>query len=216
MDSAGNSELKLRGCSQIALVTGNSATSLRELRDQLKVVPTSSIYQHFWGRLLLPHFAEPEYNNDFASWAFHSLQDKTLAERLSAVNPLDFDSPESLRQELIELVEARLEEREVLSWRQADHPFFFQFAQMVVFDANLRIDDPAKLSDALKHVPEGTIYYHFIDARRRNADHSDDFSNWLRDQGPKWREKADAVSKLDPYFSTLNGIRHRLIATLEH
>lgn len=173
-----------------------------------------SIYHHFWGRLLLPHFVEPEYNNDFASWAFRSLQDKPLAERLSALNPEEFHKPETLRLELIELIEARLEENEQLGWRPAEHAFYFQYAQMVVFDTNLSVTSPSELAEALANVPEGTIFYHFIDARRRNLDKCDDFSIWLRSLGSEWNELANTVSNIDPYFSTLNGIRRRLLGVL--
>jgi hypothetical protein len=50
------------------------------------------MYFHFWAGLLRPHFLDPEYPNDFGAWAYHSLHDKILAERLSIINPADFAS----------------------------------------------------------------------------------------------------------------------------
>jgi hypothetical protein len=215
MDEQSCSPLKLRDCAQVAIATGRWAGSVRELREQLVSVEEASIYHHFWGRLLLPAFDEPEYNNDFASWAHHSLHDKALAERLSAVNPTAYTSMEDVRHDLIDIVEHRLDESELLAWRQADYGFYFMRAQMIVFDTSAQVERPEELREALEHVSEGTIFYHFIDARRRTAEKRDDFSLWLQGCGERYHELADVVHNIDPYFSSLYGVRQRLINTLE-
>lgn len=205
--------LKLRDCAQVAIATGRWAGDVRELREQLTAAEDASIYHHFWGRLLLPQFDEPEYNNDFASWAAHSLHDKALAERLSAVNPSRFASMDEVRHELIDILEQRLDENELLAWRQSDHGFYFMRAQMVVFETKWSITTPEELRDVLEHVSEGTIFYHFIDARRRTEQRSDDFSLWLGACGDQYSELANALHSIDPYFSSLFGLRQRLINT---
>jgi hypothetical protein len=207
--------LELRDCAQVAIATGRSAKNLRELREQLVVASPASIYHHFWGRLLLPQFAEPEYNNDFASWAFVAMHDKTLAEQLSAINPSQYNSTEELRTDLVDIVEARMDESELLAWRQADHDFYFMRAQMVVFNTDTRIETPFDLRAALEHVSEGTIFYHFIDARRRTETRQDDFTLWLQGFGDDFAELTQAVDAIDPYFSALLGIRNRLINTFD-
>jgi len=100
----------------MTIATGIKAQNLREFREGLARVPESCLRHHFWGRLLSPRFDEPEYSNDFASWAFHALHEKALAERLSAVDPTAHDGVESLRQDLIEVVELTLDTREVVPW----------------------------------------------------------------------------------------------------
>ena len=205
--------LQLRDCAQVAIATGRWAGTVRELREQLATVEDASIYHHFWGRLLLPQFDEPEYNNDFASWAAHSVHDKALAERLSAVNPSTFASMDDVRHELIDLLEQRLDENELLAWRQADYGFYFMRAQMVVFDTSRAVNSPDELREVLEHVSEGTIFYHFIDARRRTEQRRDDFSLWLESCGEGYVAVAEALHNIDPYFSSLFGVRQRLINT---
>src|SRR3972149_12217972 len=87
-------------CAMLSIATGVSAQNLRELRDRLRSLPASSLYFHFWGAHLRPGFEEPEYNNDFALWAKHGLNDLGLAERLSVIDPPSFGDLESLREGL--------------------------------------------------------------------------------------------------------------------
>ena len=200
----------VQDCALITLAAGSKAQNLRELRNGLEAVPVNSIYHHFWGRLLRAQFDEPEYNNDFASWAYHGLHDKPLAERLSVISPTDFDNLDSLRQELIEVVEERLDESEVVPWATADQQFHFLQAQMVVFDTGLRYSRPDELLPELGSLPVGCIYYHFIDARSRTDERCDDFSAWLRGLGAEYQELTHHLCSLDPYFSSLKEIQQRI------
>lgn len=201
----------LRDCALITIATGRKAQNLRELHAELGQVPASSIYHHFWERLLRAQFDEPEYNNDFASWAYHALHDKTLAERLSVISPTDFADLEGLRQELLDLIEERLDEKEAASWVQAEQHFYFQRGQMVIFDSGQSFTTPTDLIPYLDSLSNGAIYYHFIDARSRTAQRSNDFSIWLSDFGDAYRELAVSLNSLDPYFSSLKGIRQQVV-----
>jgi hypothetical protein len=89
-------------------------------------------------------------------------------------------------------------------------------AQMVVFETSWSVNTPEELRHVLEHVSEGTIFYHFIDARRRTAERSDDFSLWLASCGEHYSELTTALQSIDPYFSSLFGLRQRLINTIEH
>ncbi len=124
----------VRDCALITLATGQRAGSLKEFREAVQQMPAGSLYHHFWGRLLRPQFDEPEYNNDFASWAWRGLHDRPLAERLSMVIPTDFDDLEGVRQEVLEIVDQRLGESEISLWSAADQRFYFLQGQIVVFD----------------------------------------------------------------------------------
>ncbi len=197
----------VRDCALITIASGVKAQNLREFRDGLLRVPTGSIYHHFWGRLLRPQFDEPEYNSDFASWAYHGLHEKRLAEQLSVVSPADFDDLEALRQELIEIVEQRLEETELVPWAKADQQFHFLHSQIVVFDTALRFRTPDGLVPYLPSLSTGSIYYHFIDARQRTAQRCDDFSAWLGGFNGEYAALANHLRSVDPYFSSLKEIR---------
>ncbi len=197
----------VRDCALINISSGIKAQNLREFWVGLQQVPVGSIYHHIWGRLLRPQFDEPEYSSDFAAWVYHGLHEKKLAEQLSVVNPADFDDLEGLRQELIEMVEQRLDEREMVPWARADQQFHFLHSQIVVFDTGLRFTRPADIVSFLPTLSTGSIYYHFIDARRRTEQHCDDFTAWLAGFGEAFDPLARQLSGVDPYFSSLKEIR---------
>jgi hypothetical protein len=82
----------------VTIATGKKAQNLKEMKEHLLNIHLGSIYHHFWGGLLRLRFDEPEYNNDFAEWVHHALQDNILAERLSVIDPDPFINLESLHQ----------------------------------------------------------------------------------------------------------------------
>ncbi len=206
----------VRDCALITLATGIQAQNLKEFREGLQRVPQGSIYHHFWGRLLRAQFDEPEFNNDFASWVFRGLHDLELAERLSMIIPTDFEALEQLRHEVVEVVEQRLDESELAPWSMAGQPFFFLHAQMVVFDTGLRFAHPTDIVSYLPTLSTGSIFYHFIDARRRTEERRDDFSGWLKGFGEKYRDLADRLCQVDPYFSSLKEIRKMVTEIFQH
>jgi hypothetical protein len=201
------SPFAVKDCALITIATGIKVQNLKEFAVALKDVPLSSIYHHFWGRLLRALFDEPEYNNDFASWASHGLHDKPLAEQLSMVIPTDYKDLEGLRQEMIEVVEQRLDESEYVPWSQADQQFHFLKSQIVVFDTGIRFEHPSELVPEIIKLSTGSIYYHFIDARNRTEERFDDFSSWLSGLGDEYGELVKKLCSVDPYFSSLKEIR---------
>jgi hypothetical protein len=201
---------EVRDCALVAQATGRRAQNLRELREGLSYVTSASIYYHFWGRLLRPVFDEPEYNNDFAAWSYHALHDKILAERLSAIYPVAFDDLEALRQEILDIVETRLDESELIPWAQADQQFHFIRAATVVFDTELRAQRPEDMPSLLPKLSSGSIFYHLIDAQRRNAENEDDFSIWLSAFGGEYESLRQEIDAIDPWFSPLPQLREQL------
>jgi len=211
----GPEPFSVKDCSLVATATGVGVQNLREFREALREVPAGSIYHHFWGRLLQPLFAEPEYNNDFASWAYRALHDKVLAERLSVVDPTEFSELEELRQELVEIVEMRLDESELIPWAKADQQFHFIQAQIVIFDTGVRVAEPRGLASVMPAMSASSVFYHFIDARRRTPDRRDDLSTWLAGYGETYADLCSALAGVDPYFSSLRAIRAMLSALFE-
>lgn len=203
-------EFAIKDCALAIVATGRRAQTLRELRDVLRDVHVGSIYHHFWGTLLRPQFTDREYNNDFATWCRHSLHDSTAAERLAVIDPADFSNLEDLRQELIEVIDERLDETELMLFARADQQFHFARAVIVVFDTHRRLTHPSELVDALPRMSVGSIFYHFVDARRREPIGKDDFQAWLMGMGPEYEELREAVAAIDPYFESLVVLRDRL------
>jgi hypothetical protein len=199
----------VKDCALITIASGVKAQNLREFCSALQQISLGSIYHHFWGRLLRPLFDEPEYNNDFASWAHRALHDKPLAEQLSMVIPTDFDNLEDLRQEMVEVIEQRLDESEYVPWARADQQFHFLQSQVVVFDTGSRFHHPAEIVPELPNLSTGSIFYHFIDARSRTPERHDDFTAWLQgyESEIEYNELCKMLCSVDPYFSSLKEIR---------
>jgi hypothetical protein len=204
----------LKDCALAAIATGRRAQNLRELRDQLQIADAGSIYYHFWGSLLRPDFDDPEYNNDFASWARHALHDVKLAEQLGVIDPADYPDIEGLRQELLEIIERRLDETEFLAWAKRDQQFHFVRSQIVVFDTGRRFSTPQELTAAMPTLSLGSIYYHVIDARRREPIWIDDFRAWLGRFGDSYADVCKQLEELDPYFNTLAELRVQLASIM--
>ena len=201
---------ELKDCALIAIATGKRVLTVRELRDTLAVIRPDSVYYHFWGSLLQPRFDEREYNNHFAAWAWRGLHDAPLAERLAVVDPTEFEGLEALREELLEVIEQRIDESEALHWARAKEPFEFIRSQIVVFDTRKRLRHPEELAEVTPTIAPSSIFYHFIDARRRLHSSSDDFREWLNDFGGRYADLASRLAEVDPYFGTLTELRQQL------
>ena len=200
----------VRDCALIAIATGKRAQNLRELRELLRDIDLNCIYYHFWGGLLRPRFDNPEYHNDFAIWIAHGLHNKILAERLAVIDPVVYESLEDLRGELIDIIEGSLDETEYPLWAKRDDQFEFIRSQMVVFDANVSVKHPTEFIELLPRMSPGSIFFHFIDGRRRNANGMDDFRNWLLDFGTEHQGLIECIQHIDPYFSSLSELRRQL------
>jgi hypothetical protein len=205
-----NVPFSVKDCALVALATGKKARTLREFRAELANVRAASIYHHFWGGLLQPRFEEREYNNDFASWVRHGIHDEVLAERLALLDPTDFPDMDTLRTELIDQIDFRLDEEESLLWTRPSSQFEFICSQIVVFDTSRRLKHPSELAPAVTDFSTSSIFYHFIDARRRTADGRDDFSDWLVAWGPEFTPLEERLGNIDPYFGSLSELRDQL------
>lgn len=202
--------LVVKDCALLTIATGKKARNLKEMTDHLLTIHHGSIYHHFWDGLLRPRFAQPEYNNDFAEWVHTALQDDILAERLSIVNPAAFADLESLRQGLLEIMEQRLDEIEMIAWAKPDMQFHFVRSQIIVFDTRQTIEAPEQLVDAVSRMSVGSIFYHFIDARRRRPEMRDDFRTWLKSCGADCDDLFSQLAAVDPYFGSLMELRAQL------
>ena len=206
-------DFAIKDCALATIATGQRAQTLRELRDVLRDIHPGCIYYHFWGTLLRPQFVDREYNNDFASWCYNSLHDNSVAERLAVIDPADFGDMEELRQELIDVIEERLDESDLILFTRSDQQFHFTRSVIVVFDTGRRVVHPAEFAGILPDLSVGSIFYHFVDARRREPIAVDDFRAWLIGWGEEHKALCDSLAEVDPYFESLFFLRNRLAET---
>jgi Family of unknown function (DUF5752) len=85
----------------------------------------------------------------------------------------------------------------------------------VVFDTYRRVTQPAELARVLPELSVGSIFYHLIDARRREPTAVDDFRAWLLSLGPEYKPLCDSLAEIDPYFESLFVLRDRLAQTFK-
>lgn len=206
----------VKDCSLSTISTGEHAGTLPEFRDKLITIHEGCIYHHFWGGHLRPMFVDPEYHNDFAAWAYHTLHDDILAERLGIIDPTDYKDLEILRQVVLEVVEERLDEKEAFFWSKRREKFHFVRSKLIIFATPLKITNPIDLITAVPAMSTHSIFYHFIDARGRLPDSLDDFSVWLKSFGEKYDDLIHQLKSLDPYFFTLVELKKQIIKTINN
>jgi hypothetical protein len=209
-NSASGQSFSIKDCALIAIATGRRAFTLNELRNHIRDVRTDSIYHHFWGGLLGVSFEESEFNNDFAVWCRKHLNEPALGEQLSVIDPVEFKDLEKLRLELLDVIDIRLDENEVSQFLRASRPFDFLRSLLVIFDTGKRLSRPEDLPAVLPELTTGSIFYHFIDARLRVEDGTDDFRFWLTGFGEKYDKLRRRISGIDPFFSSLSQVQEEL------
>jgi hypothetical protein len=213
--SASHLPFTIRDCALVAIATGEKAQNLKELKDIIADINPGCIYYHFWGQLLRPRFDDPEYHNDFASWARHALHDKVLAEKLAVLDPTEIPDIEKLRVELIDIIEERLDENEHITWCKQDQQFYFVTSQIVVFNTRRMISKASELVSIIPSMSSSSIFYHFIEARRRTFGNIDDFSTWLYGFDGKYCDLCDRLATVDPFFSTLPELKKQISVLVE-
>lgn len=200
----------VKDCALVSVSTGEKAFTLAELAEKLKRIDRACVYHHFWSRHLRPSFDHPEFHNDFAAWVHMELRDRVLAERLNLIAPQEYNDIEELREALILLIQERVFEDEHLGWRKAENPFYFVKSQLIIFDTGIRLKWPHEIADVLETFSPGTIFYHFIDARRRHPEGLDDFRDWIRKFPPDFKPLEELIARVDPFFLSLYEIREFL------
>jgi len=206
---------EIMDCALITLATGKRAMNLRELRDRIADIEEQSLHYHFYENLLRPEFDDPEFRNDFAVWAKRALHDTRLAEKIGTLDPLACCGLDDLRTRLLDVIEDHLFEREYVPWAKPDQEFHFLTSRVVVFDTHKRCKDAEELGKAVRKMNTGSIFFHFIDARRRPPLNVDDFTTWLEKFGKDTKELREELAALDYYFWTLPETRDRIAETFQ-
>lgn len=207
-----NMAFKVKDCSLITRTAGiRSAMNLRELEERIAICPEESLFHHFCETVIRPTFDNPDYNNDFAMWTRRYLGDRTLAERLAVINPYKCVSIEELRKLVLDIIQERLVESDHIPWAPRKDQFYFLRSVTVVYDTGMFLKTPVDLCARLPEMAFGSIYYHFVEARRRTENGSDDFSNWLGEFGDIAQPLIDTLHEIDFYFISLPELKQKLI-----
>ena len=197
-----------RQCMKLLKSTGKKASSLNELMRLIRVASDNSIYHHtheyfFRGRIL-------EYTNEFARWVGENLEAHVLAENLSVIDPFRHGSIASLRDELLNKIEAYIKKfpspGKVFS---PGEEFFFQETVTFVFPTEYSASSLEEFVEALKKVDDSSIYWHFYEGRVRVEGGVNDFSNWVGDS-LGLGGLSDQISSIDPFMHSIGSIREQI------
>ncbi len=194
----------------LTVMTGLKAKNLSELFEHIRAVPESSIYHHTHRFLHQHQFLVPEPPNDFAYWVTNVLQEERLGEQLAAIDTIRFTTLTDLRHALVSVIERYLKKTPELRQAPEGDEFHFMRSVLFVLPTPYQARDLSEFTDCLKKVSIHSLYYHIFEARLRTPGGLNDFSRWLKNS---LREEAlaKAIAKLDPYTSTLEGIRSRVL-----
>jgi hypothetical protein len=203
---------EFKQCISILKATGKKAKSLLELRDIIAEISDECIFHHTYQYFLKGHVLE--YTSDFAHWAGVSLEERALSEHLSNIDPYSFKTISDLRNELIKVIDDYLimfpKPRETMPGDE----FYFNETTTLIFPIGIRAKNLAEFYLAVKYIDEGSIYYHFYEARIRLGGGIDDFSRWIEDFFGK-KELAEKIRAIDPFMHTIEEIRVHLLETVE-
>lgn len=205
----------IRDCALLVRMSGLApAATLRELRQRVAACSDHVLYHHFNETPLRPGFDDPFYRNDFAVWASLRLRDAPLAERLGVIDPYRARGAEELRAAVLEVLDDRLAEVEVVPSAPRGQEFFFMEAVTVSFDTGGRIQGPRELAGAVAGMTTGSVYYHFLEARRRTDGGTDDFSAWLRPEAAANAALLRALAGVEISFLSLVHLREKVATAL--
>ncbi len=195
----------------IRMADVRQALNLRELYDRISVCSVDSLYHHFCETTLRPSFDDPEFRNDFAVWSHYALKDDILAEQLGVLNPYDYKELEDLRRVVLDVIDDRLSSLTYFPWAKQGQAFEFLQAHTVVFDTGKIIENPEDLPTAIGQMTTSSLYYHYLEARRRVEDKRDDFTAWLLDWNSRGEHLIKALSEVDFYFLNLKELQSELL-----
>lgn len=205
----------VKDCALAAMAVGSKAQTLAELRDRMKAISAESIYYHFWRQSIEASLAIGSFHNDFSNWAHDQLHDDVLAERLALMDPSEYRNVEDLRSDILEVIENRLDEQSSTGfYAQAHAAFHFIQSKIIVFNTPYKMESPKELVKTLPILSPSSIFYHFIDARRRNVVGQDDFSIWLSSYQNRYLPLITCLKSVDPYFIPLIQLQQKLSSIL--
>lgn len=199
-------------CTNILKSAQRRAGTIRELLHGIKEVSDASIFHHTYKYFLKEHILE--YTNDFSQWVGESLEEHTLAEHLSSVDPYDFSSVPALREELVRVIDDYLAHFPEPRPAMKGNEFYFNESVTMVFPTAVAAHNLAEFLQALKYVDSSSIYYHFYEGRIHGVYGPDDFSLWLQ-EALNEKELAEKLTHIDPFMYDIGGMRKLIVQIVE-
>ena len=202
------------GCVEVRQALQRTATDERELMDRLEEVPAESVFYHTHGYFLRHRPITTAYGNDFAAWVGVQVRDQALSERLAVVNPFEFASLETLREELVTVVHDHLRRLRTVPRVETGEPFHFQQSSIVEVELGSPAATLPEFREGLAAVDASAIYFHMVEARARLGRRAGDFAEWIR-SSLGLSELAERIERIDTYMTSLERVRARVLSLVD-
>lgn len=197
-------------------LTGLKARNISEFIDFIKRVPDSVIFYHTHDFVEEYHYLTPQPSNEFALWVTEALGDARLGEKLASIDVFEFSGINEIRRMIVETIEEYLMENENLLGEVCPPGMEFHFIKSVsaIMPTPYIAFDLKELAEILKVVSANSLFFHFYEAKLRLGKLSNDFSIWIKESLGE-DELAEKIDALDPYMYSIEGLRVRVIKTIE-
>jgi len=205
---------QFRSCASLEQLTGRKANTLDGLLDLLGTCSDSSIFYHTFSAFLKMRQIRRPYNSDFAAWVSDGLNEKALAEKMAAIELLEFNTIDHLRKRLIGVIEVYRKERPTAFSKESEEPFFLFDIERFVYLTDKFAYDLASFLELLPTVSMHSLYYHYIESRLERGMGVDDFSVWI-EYGLNLPDLAQKIRAIDIYSYDLEGLRQRIIQLID-
>jgi hypothetical protein len=209
--SAARTPFHLLGCWELREMLGRRAYDERELLEHLEEVPLDCIYFHTHSVFLRDRALPGAYPNDFATWAAIQVRDRVLGEKLGILDPQDVPDLESLRAELVSLIDDHLSHLGSVPRVMFGEPFYFMQSRVLEIPTGVKVRTLEEFRGALAGADLAVVYVHVVEARGRKGRRRNDFAAWI-DEQLGLPELAAAVARLNPWPFGLEEMRRRLVA----
>ncbi len=198
------------GCWELREMLGRSAHDEQQLLEAIEEIPLDSLYYHTLSFFLRNKYIAGPYPNDFATWAAIQVRDRVLGEKLSILDPYDFENLESMRAEIVAIIGRHLSLLPIIPRVIYGEAFYFMQSRIIEVPTGLEARTLPEFRDILATVDVSSIYYHCFEAMLRLGRRRGDFALWIEDQLEN-QDLAVAISNLNLFMSSLETIRHRII-----
>jgi hypothetical protein len=202
------------GCWELREMLGRSARDEQQLLEAIEEIPLDSIYYHAHSFFLRHKYIAGPYPNDFATWAAIQVRDRILGEKLGLLDPYDFENLEALRTEIVTIIGEHLSQLQIIPRATYGEPFHFMQSRIIQVPTGLEARTLTEFREILATTDVSVIYYHTFEAMFRLGRRKGDFALWIEEQ-LGLPELAGKISRLDPYMTSLETVRHRIIKLVD-
>lgn len=190
-------------------LTGRKAQNLEELLAIVESCPDSSIFYHTFSAFRKMREVRAPYTNDFAVWISGDLNEEALAEKLMTIDLAEYNTINSLRARIVEIITAYRGENPGAFRKIADEPFYLYDVVWVVYLTDKFAYDLSSFRQLLDTISIDSLYYHFIESRLHTKLQTDDFSTWI-ELSLGMPELAEKIRSIDIHIYSLEDLVRKI------